>query len=289
MPFLLALVLVAAPAASPPAHAPLLRLQGLDRLYFTRVGGAQRLTAPPSVAALLPRGLDSRPSVPLSDESGVEELTLSDFPLPLPTWPRRVLLRQVVDSGHPRITELWVALYDGGQRSDVWHFQAAPQLNDNKLLPNYWIEDTEAGPDRTVIVRFRGMMARPQGAWWAAGRVVTLTAGNGLLAFAHMRNAFVFTQGYDRGDESGLPPLAVSVEHEVGGRFERRDLGQVPPEVLKACGVPSADEIAETWDEMERVAECVTRAPGSTTSSRTPQEPSFAERGSEPPAPLKQD
>jgi hypothetical protein len=281
MAFLPALGFVAAPAASPAPRTPSMRLSGLDRLYFTQTGGAERLAAPPAVAALLPRALAARRVLPLSEEPGADELTLTDFPLPLPAWPRRVLLRQVVDSRHPRITELWVALYDGGERSDVRHFQALPKLTDNKQLPNYWIDGTEAGPEGTVLVRLRGTMFRPQGAWWAAGKVVTLAAARGVLAYAHVRNAFGFIKDYDRrGDASDPPPaLSASAEREAGGRLERRDLSPVPLEVLKSCGAASSDEIGETWDEMEKIAESVTRAPGSTASSRAAEEPSFAERG----------
>ena len=257
-----------------------MRLRGLDRLYFTQVGSAERLTAPPSVGALLPRTLARSKALPpsdKSDEADTVELAFTDFPLPLPSWPRSVLIRQVVDFSLPRITELWLALYDGGRRSDVWHFQANPSLNGNKLLPNYWIEDTRAGPDGGVIVRLRGSMVRPQGAWWLTGKVVTLTAANGVLGFAHVRNAYGFNHAYDLGGETP-PALDVNTEREVGGRFERRDLDPVPADVMKACGDPS-DDSEHTWEELEAIAECVTRAPGSKVSSRTPQQPSFAERG----------
>jgi hypothetical protein len=282
MPLLLAFVLVAAPAASP---APALRLRGLDRLYFTEVGGTGELTAPAAVAGLLPRTLvRGRPAARSpddSDESEDQELAVTDVALPLPSWPRRVALRQVVDSSHPRISELWIALYDGGRRRDVWHFQALPSLTDGKLLPNYWIESARPGPGGAVIVRLRGVMFRPQGAWWATGKVLTLTLANGALTLGHVRNAFGFNRGYDLGDESAPPALGVNVEREVAGRFERRDLDPVPEDVMKACGA-APDGVGGAWDDLEKVAECITRDPGATVSSRSPQEPSFAERGYDP-------
>jgi hypothetical protein len=286
MPCLLALVLVAAPVASPPARTTPLRLMGLDRLYFTAVGGAETVDAPPPVMELLPRSLGGPRVAPSPDETGVFQAAATDFRVPLPSWPRPVLLRQVVAFPEARINELWIALYDGGRRSDVWHFTALPSETDNKLLPNYWIEDVEAGPAGTLALRLHGRMARPQGAWWAAGRVVTLRAGDGALTVAHVRNAFGFIQGYDLGDDSRPPTLAASAEREVEGRFERRDLDPVPAEVLETCGTP---EGLEGWDEMERLAKCLTRAPGAKTSTRSPQEPSFAERGGKPPEPPKDD
>src|SRR5262245_19779119 len=130
MSLLAALVLVVPPAASPAPPAAM-RLKGLDRLYFREVGRADALSAPPAVAALLPLTLDGSRRVPPSKEpaadgSDEQRLGKEDFPLPLPSWPRQLVLRQVGDFTHPRISEIWLALYDGGQRSDVWHFQAMP-------------------------------------------------------------------------------------------------------------------------------------------------------------------
>src|SRR5439155_3294712 len=82
----------ASPAPAPPAP---MRLRGLDRLYFTLVGGIDRLIAPPSVGTLLPPVLEATGGPPKAE---VEEIAVTDFPLPLPAWPRPVLLRQVVDS-----------------------------------------------------------------------------------------------------------------------------------------------------------------------------------------------
>jgi hypothetical protein len=288
MPVVATLVLAAAVAASPPPTRSPLRLSGLDRLYFTHVGGADNLTAPPRVAALLPRRLlraspipaaSPSPSLEEPEESRASDIAVTDFLLEVPAVPGFVFLRQVVDSHHPRITELWLALYDGERRSDVWHFQALPRLTDNKLLPNYWVDAIPDGPEGTVILRLRGSMSRPQGAWWANGKLVTLTLADGVLTLAHVRDAFGFIQGYDGGGDSYPPDLSVSVERAVGGRFERRVLDSVPAEVLKSCGAASADDIGGTWEDMEDLAECVTRSPDTTVSSRALREPSFAERG----------
>jgi hypothetical protein len=272
------LVLVAVPVASPSAAAPLMQLQGLDRLYFTQVGGAEAVTAPAAVAALLPRTLRAFRTTPPSREGDGGEITVEDFPLPLPNRPRELTLRQVIDSSHPRISELWLALYDEGRRSDVWHFQALPSLNEDKLLPNYRIESTRPGPDGGVILRLRGTMVRPQGAWWDTGKVVMLAAKDGALSFTHVRNAFGFRHEYDRGDGSE-PSTDVRTEREVGGRFEQHDLDPAPEDVMKACGFLPDEGESGTWAEMETMAECITRAPGTTVSSRSPQEPSFPERG----------
>jgi hypothetical protein len=124
-------------------------------------------------------------------------------------------------------------------------------------------------------------MDRPQGAWWAAGRVLTFTRAKRALALAHVLNTFSFSQGYDRGEDDP-PAFTVATEREVGGRFERRELSPVAADKLKACGADSPDDIDATWDEMARIAECLTRGEVTATSSRAPGAPSFAERGGRP-------
>jgi hypothetical protein len=272
MLFSAALALVAVSSASPPPTAPRMHLRGLDRLYFTHVGGAETLTAPAEVARRLPLTLPTSRGNPTID--GV----VADFPLPLPPGRAALTLRQVVDASHPRISELWLALYDGGRRSDVWHYRAYPNP-DGKLLPNYWIESTRPGPNGGVLLRLRGEMVRPQGAWWATGKIVALADGDGALTFAHVRNAFGFRHDYDR-DEDGEPPTHVRTEREAGARFEEHALEPAPAEVMKACGLPFPGEaVSGDWEELEAMAECIARAPGNSVSFRTPEEPSFAERG----------
>ena len=262
--------------AAPASAAPPLRLSGLDRLYFTRVGEADGRLLSPSVAPLLPPRLR-----PPSAEADQEQVIVRDFTVPLAGWPRRVVLRQVVDARFTRISELWLAVYDGGTRSDLWHFRADPKLTEGKLLPNAAIDQIEAGADGGIAMRLVGRMDRPQGAWWAAGRVLTFTRAKRALALAHVVNTFSFTQGYDRGEEDP-PVLTVATEREVAGRFERRELSPVPADKLKACGAGSPDEIDATWDEMAHIAQCLTASEVTATSSRAAGEPSFAERGGRP-------
>ncbi len=277
---LLALVLAAAPPASPSSPGRL-RLEGLDRLYFARVGGAERLTAPAPVSVLLPLTI-VRPAR-LGDPANSGQLSVVDIPLPVPRWPRPAALRQVVLSG-ARIDELWLALYDGGRRSDVWRFQALPELADGKLLPNYWVGGARAGDGDTVVLDVGGSMYRPQGGWWINGKDVTLAVRGEALALQHVRSAYGFIHDYDRGQDPDAPAFSVMVEREVEGRFERRDLYPVSVAAIKACGADvEEDRIAPGRDDLETVAECVTRDPKSKVTWRRLDEPSFAERGYKPP------
>jgi len=273
LPVFLALVVAAAPPASPSR----LRFEGLDRLYFARVGGAGRLTAPAEVSAFLPVAIARSPRLP--DPAKLEGLSVRDIPLPVPLWPRPARLRQVVRSG-ARIDGLWLALYDGGRRSDVWHFQARPDLTDGKLLPNYWVGGARAGAGDTVRLDLGGSMYRPQGGWWVHQKEVTLAVRGGALALQHVRGTYGFIHDYDRGADANPPAFTVTVEREVDGRFERRELYPVSVAAIKACGADVEDDYVEPGTaDLETVALCVTRDPRSEVTWRRFDEPSFAERG----------
>jgi len=279
-PLLLALVLAVAPPPSPSA-AGRLRLEGLDRLYFARVGGAERLTAPAKVSVFLPLQITRSPPTP--DPEKLPDIWVADIALPVPRRPRPAVLRQVVRSG-ARIDELWLALYDGGRRSDVWYFQAAPDRTDGKLLPNYRVGGARAGDGATIVLDLDGSMYRPQGGWWVNEKDVTLAVRGDVLALQHVRSAYGFIHDYDRGADPEAPALSVSVEREVEGRFERRDLYPVPVAAIKACGADvEEDHIEPGTADLETVAECVTRDPKSKVTRRRLDEPSFAERGYKPP------
>jgi hypothetical protein len=281
LPLLLTLAFAAAP--SPPARPPSpLRFEGLDRLYFVRVGDAERLTAPAEVWASLPLAIASSAGLP--DPAKLEEAPVRDIPLPIPLWPRPVRLRQVVLPG-ARIHDLWLALYDGGQRSDVWHFQALPALTDGKLLPNYSVGGARAGDGGTVVLDLEGSMYRPQGGWWVHGKEVTLALRADTLALQHVRGSYGFIHDYDRGPDADPPAISVMVERAIDGRFERRELYPVSVAAIKACGADVEDSIAPGAADLETVAACVTRDPKSKVTWRRLDEPSFAERGYKFPPP----
>ena len=277
-PLLLAIVF-AAPSPSAPGR---LRLEGLDRLYFARVGSAERLTAPAEVSAFLPRAIAR--SARLPDPEKFDGVFARDIPLPVPGWPRPAVLRQVVLSG-ARIDEMWLALYDGGQRSDVWRFQARPDLTDGKLLPNYSVGGARAAGG-TVVLHLSGSMFRPQGGWWVHGKEVTLAVRGPVLALQHVRGSYGFIHAYDRGDDADPPALSVMTEREVDGRFERRELSPVSVAAIRACGADVEDDHIEPGPaDLETVAACVTRDPRSEVTWRRLDEPSFAERGYKAPPP----
>jgi len=256
-PWLVLAVVMAAPAPSPSPPSRL-RLEGLDRLHFARV-------------ARLP------------DTAALDGVSVRDVSLPVPGWPRSVVLRQVIVPG-ARIDELWLALYDGGRPSDVWHFQARPDLTDGKLLPNYSVAGARASGGGTVVLDLAGSMYRPQGGWWVHGKAVTLAVRGGALVVQHVRGAYGFIHDYDRGGDADPPALSVMAEREVEGRFERRELSPASVAAIKACGAHVEDDHIEAGSaDLETVAACVTRDPKTTVTWRRLDEPSFAERGYKPP------
>ncbi len=254
------------------------RLDGLDRLYFQHVGKpGEALDAPPAVASLLPKLL--RESDFSRKPISIEGFNVRDFRLPSELWGRKLWLRQIIDLGHPRITELWWALYDHERRSDVWYFSPLTQTKD-KILSNYEIKDVSTAGKDSVVLRIQGSMFRPGGAWWEVGKVLTFSASEDGLTFSRVRNAFGFFHGYDPGNE-----YTVSTEQESRGRFEERTFISKQENTLRRCGSPDPlvdGEPKLSWRELERVALCITRRPSAKRSSRAFKEPSFVERGGPP-------
>jgi hypothetical protein len=206
-----------------------------------------------------------------------EQTTVSDFRLP-PVFRDEVRLRQVVDHSHPRISELWWALYHDGRRGEVWYFSAQPHRNDNKVLANYAIEDiTRVGA--TVVFRVRGEMFRPHGSFSLVGKELIFSVRDSVLVLSRVRNVFGFFGSADRGD--GRPSVAVRAEEERDGRFEERGSGNPPAALLRRCGFsdPDTDRWRYSWTALERAAACVTSAPGASRTYRAFSEPSFIEHG----------
>jgi hypothetical protein len=108
-------------------------------------------------------------------------------------------------------------------------------------------------------------------------KVVTFGAIPRGLALAHVRSAFAFSRGYDTGEDP--PALAVASERDDADGFEERALQAAPEPVLTRCGFAEEDDDPRGWDEHDRIAACVTDAPGHTTTRRAKGEPSFSERG----------
>jgi hypothetical protein len=265
------------------ATVPAARLQGLDRLYFEHVGvPGEPVTIPTRVSRFLPEAIPanshSNSSTLMSPET---HSSIRDFPLPVKNIPRGLLVRQIVVSEETaRINELWWALYDDGNRSDVWYFRADPTRTESKALSNYEIESVLVSTDGRVDFKVKGEMFRPQGAWWIVGKDFNFLLHDENLMLDNVQNVFGFFRDYDLGT---VPPaLSVSVEREVNGRFETREYNAVPSAVLRACRFrdPMSDVGWEfNWLKLEKVALCITGRIGTKQHSRGLNEPSFVERG----------
>ena len=152
------------------------RLEGLERLYFERVVGLgdQHSATRPSqdVASLIPAVL-ARPEFATRVSQPKEpdgQLLVRDFELPLGSIKHRIWIREVSDVSHPRISELWWALYDDGSRTDVWYFTANPDRTDGKMLSNYLLNSVSMATSELAVFRVQGEMFRPGGAWWIVGK-----------------------------------------------------------------------------------------------------------------------
>jgi hypothetical protein len=211
------------------------------------------------------------------------DVQVRDFRLPLQGSPNELSLRQIQIGAEFRITELWWALYVNGQRSDVWYFSAKPDRTENKFLSNDEIEAAGASGSDSLELRVRGIMFRPQGAWWVTGKVFSFSRCGDTLTLSRVRNAFGFFRSYEVGGPP--PPITVLTEGEVRGRFETRSYDSVPDEILRGCGFQDPlliDNWEFNWVGLERTASCVTKKAGARISYRGLGEPSFVERGGRP-------
>ena len=254
------------------------RFQGLDRLYFEKV---ERV--PSQLVRFLPearRENGSRTKTKIMEGELETYVEVHDFLLPLRGEPRKLSLREIVARPETsRITEVWWALYDEGKRTDVWYFKADPIRTENKALSNYEIESVRASGG-VVELQVRGMMFRPQGAWWVTGKILSFSVQDNHLVLFRVRNAFGFFQDYDLGES--VPPIHVSIEHEVGERFEILSCDSVPEELLRKCGFRDPlldDDWVFSWARMENTALCVIRKAKVRASSRDFETSSFVERG----------
>ncbi|MET0555833.1 MAG: hypothetical protein ABW221_22530 [Vicinamibacteria bacterium] len=254
-----------ASVASAGAPARAFRLTGLERMYFEPV---ERANVPPDIRALLPDVLTK------AAHEADESIAVRDVPLP---GAARIVLRELFDTRPARIFETWWAVYDRGRLGDVWRYSAANGLADGKLLVNLRLVDVSAAERDRVVVRLDGHMSRPQGAWTIAGKVVTFDPNPRGLALAHVRGAFAFSRGYDNGQNP--PAVAVASEREDTDGFEENALPAAPEEVLARCGFADEEGEPVEWDAHDRIAACVTDAPGHTTTRRKKDAPSFGERG----------
>jgi hypothetical protein len=263
------------------------RLQGLDRLYFEHVGGTQDHSAVPTfLAAFLPpemlaANISPRKAVHQLMDGELElRVEVRDFRLPLEHTSSDLFVRQINAGWETqRITQSWWALYDHGRRSDVWYFTADPERTETKALWNYEIQAASASADG-VELRVYGSMFRPQGAWWVSGKTLSFSVNDGTLRFSRVRNDFGFFRDYDLGQAP--PALDVRTEREVGGHFEVLSYDKIGDKTLRACRFQdsSLDEHWEfDWTRMERTTQCIAEKVKPEASYRGLDQPAFIERG----------
>jgi hypothetical protein len=253
-------------------------LNGLERIYFQCVG---KENAPKNelknVHSLLPATLSKIDIAGKQYNSGSDEyrILVRDYPIPIKR--SNIWLREVIDHTHPRISKLWWAVYNNGRRSDIWYFTALPDRTDNKLLPNYKIDSVVVSAENLVTVQVNGNMFRPGGAWTVKGIEITFTLDKNYLKLNRVINVFSILHGYHDGDA-----LEVMMEQVVEDRFDHRVFTPVTEEILRECGLVDllSDEGWEyTWEELKKGAICITSRPGTKTTYRGLDDPSFIERG----------
>jgi len=249
------------------------RLDGLERIYFARVplGGAAD-SAVEGNARLLKEILGQPPRI--GNESGqagcehdgapcvvFKDHTLEGFPL---------VLREISDVSHPRLTSSWWAVYDQTALTDLWHFDGSSAAHrDDKMLPNCSFHEISAVPGDGVRVRLVGELFRPGGFWILKGISLSFRRSGERLVLDSVRNDFTFSQGYDD------PVLRVSTETSRGGGYRVAETATKHERLLKACGYqplrkddpyenpedePYDSEMRLRWEVMQRKADCILRS-----------------------------
>ncbi len=241
------------------------KLLGLERIYFHQV---HDLRSDSRVGSVFPMQMKDYPSDSVQNAS-LEEMTVRDFFLD----GQRIIIRQVVDCMHPRISETWWALYAEGERTCLWRFRAYASDNEGKALSNYLIDRVFRSSAKSVLIRVRGEMVRPAGVWWTTGKVFGFAETDSGFALSFVENSFDFFQGSDAG-------ITVKVEDRVAGQFRQREVKNVRKAVLRRCGFsfPEDEPVDLTWDALHKTARCATKK-GATESIRALHEASFVERG----------
>jgi hypothetical protein len=275
-----AAVVFALLAAAPLAAAAGLRFEGLERLYFERIDAANAAWKHAAeLSVLLPAQLEAPQQVEAAALDPDAEFRVRDVVLPLPARTAPVWLREVEDARHPRISSLWWALYEGGVRREVWFYSAIPARTEGKLLGNYAVESVGTTAANDLVLRLRSRMLRPGGAWWIAGRELTLRVAGDAITLAAVLTPFAFTRGYDSGEDVGSLTVASERRVEAGIELRRRD--DVGESLVVACGLrdrEAALEDAPAWSALEQAAQCIISGEGTTIVTRAAAEPGFAER-----------
>ena len=264
---------------------------GLERLeHFERIGDpAARPAIGSLLGSLLPRSL-KRSSLRLRGERHEldyalgyrREFGVRDFRLPGGPGPELVL-RQVLDFGHPRITEQYWALYEGGSRIDCWYFSpypsmpSAPRPASVKALAPYMIDRVDATTGAGLVFRTEGDMFRPRGFTWRQGNDFVFSRSGGALRFEYVARRYRF---YFPGDDNRAD-VAVErpVRREGEPMLELQRL-TVRPDELDRCGYldPAVGNV-QSRSELDQVARCLLAGRQGIVEYRALSAPSFLERG----------
>jgi hypothetical protein len=264
---------------------------GLDRLeHFERVADpAARPEIGRLLGPLLPRSLAGRDLRlrgelrEVDDDGRSREFGVRDFRLPAAAGPPLVV-RQVLDFDHPRITEQYWALYAGGVRIDCWYFSPyplrppAPAAGSRKVLAPYRIERIEPLAGTALVFRTWGSMSRPGDAGWRQGYDFVFSRSGAALRFEYVVRRHHFASRGD--DDDGVNVAVERLVRREGERLLELERVTVKPDALTRCGyVDPHTGGAQSRSELERVARCLLAGQKGTVEYRRLDAPSFLERG----------
>lgn len=279
-------MIVIAVGAQMPAAWAQMKFEGLERLYFERVQMSTPLAKTGlNLAEFFPQKLQlqNQELLNMPDGAGKQEtrdaefgpVYIRDIAPPADASQHRLIIREVVDAQHPRISTSYWALYDEGQRVDVWKYDSGAGSADGKALSNMSLVGIASPEKDTLVLRTYGDMFRPGGYWWVLGKELVFSMKEDAISFARVRN----TWGIFKSNIEGRP--GIYTEQEANGRFVKRMSDHVSRKIQKTCGYkdPQMDDGWNSdWVVLRDVAQCVTSKERAEVSYRALDEPSFMER-----------
>lgn len=245
-------------------------IEGLERLVGFERGCS---------SAALPAALNHR-------HPGTEAGETRDFEVPkLGQNAPRIVIRQVINREHLRITTQWWGVYANAERVDCWFFSPAGN-DEHKLLAPYEIDQILSERPEAVVLRTYGEMHRPGGRGWMQRKDLVFSVSSEGLRLRYVLGRYFFSYEDVEGGSGVNLTTERAPANVADPRIEIRARTGIPAGDLAKCGfvhpLESEEGAADYRRRLDRAANCLDRQPGGRTCYRRLDEPSFVEHGGKP-------
>jgi len=189
---------------------------------------------------------------------------LRDFGFPSVATGHRLWIREwrLVLSDRKTYSVCW-ALYDNGRRTGFW---VSKNREEGRGLANCRMDSIVRGKDGRYFLRMHVETLRP-----IQGLELAFSLVGHRLRLGTVRIAFRFLEG----------TREIRAEACDADLCTRKTMENAPGSLLESCNYrePFLEGWSLDWDELTKVATCVTRSPKAKVTTRKVTEPSYIERG----------